>query len=330
MNPPTFSLEGVTSIQSIPESTGAVATAEAEIGAASTPAALLKAVSALVRAKHAAEGFVRAETLVGKMMQSLARLQTLYERDVTDTRQLNSMIQFETSMLGKLLPILLGPIGMEQVRRLFQVEDSCGTAANRPLIQLFKEAACKTLAKASPYKLKMPCWICGFPIQSGRTGTSAFSLSCDHVIPESQAQFFVDLANAGDVPLTKACYGYSHRMCNAMKQESRLVRVGSGGKQFEVVSDADIKSMLRNLYEHGDSKFPGEAKSLKDLVGPNFTKWATSRMTEVKTRIQACLEGASMCSPTTLMIVSLASCKPSGAGKTRRRHRRARKTRRHM
>lgn len=329
MNPPTFSLDGVSSIKSdaIPASTGAVAAAEVEAGSAGTPAALLKAISALVRAKRASEGFVRAESLMAKTMQSLSRLQTLYERDVTDTRQLNTLIQFETSMLAKLLPIVLGPIGLEQVRRVFQVEDSCGTSANRQLIQVFKESACKTLAKAAPYKLKMPCWICGFPIQSGRTGTGGFSLSCDHVLPESQAQFFVDLAGAGDGPLTKACYGYSHRMCNAMKQESRLIRVGAN-KQFEVVTDADIKAMLRNLYEHGDSKFPGDAKSLKDLVGPNFTKWAATRTTEVKARVQACLQGVDVCAPDTLLLASLATCKPSGSGKTRRRRTRGGKTRR--
>lgn len=324
MNPPTFSLEGVTSIQAPPVSSGPVASAEAEVGTASTPASLLKAVSALVRAKRASEGFVRAEALMGKTMESLSRLQTLYERDVTDTRQLNTLIQFETTMIGKLLPILLGPIGMEQVRRVFRVEDSCGTSANRPLIQLFKDSACKTLAKSAPYKLKMPCWICGFPIQSGRTGTGGFSLSCDHVLPESQAQFFVDVANAGDVSLTKACYGYAHRMCNEMKQGSRLIRVGTG-KQFEIVPDAHIKAMLRDLYEHGDSKFPGEAKSLKDLVGPNFTKWATSRLSDVKARIQACLQGMDVCAPDTVTLASLITCKPSGS--SRRSHTRRRKTR---
>lgn len=328
MNPPTFSLEGVTAIQAPPASTGAVATAETEVGKASTPASLLKPLSALVRAKRASEGFLRAETLMGKLMETLPRLQVPHERDVTDPRQRNTLIQFETTMIGKLLPILLGPVAMEQVRRMFEVEDSCGTSANRPLFQLFKESACKTLAKASPFKLKMPCWICGFPIQSGRTGTGAFSLSCDHVLPESQAQFFVDIATAGDATLTKACYGYSHRMCNQLKQESRLIRVGSS-KRFEVVSDAEIRAMLANLYEHGDSKFPAEAKSLKDLIGPNFTKWATSRLGEVKARVQACLQSVELCAPDTLLLATLASCSvPSGSSRRTRRVRRGPRTRR--
>lgn len=327
MNPPTFSLEGVTSIKSdtVPPSEGAVGTAETTVSKASTSTDLVKAVSALVRAKKASDGFIRAETLLPKAFQLIARSQPPHEADLGDPRQLKTLINLETDYTAKLLRLVVGPIGMEQVRKVFQVEDSCGTAGVRQLLDGYKQAACKALPALKP---KTPCWICGFPIQSGRTGTGALSASCDHLLPESQAPFCMDLTGTNDASFLEKTFGHAHRICTLMKQESRFVRIGTS-KRLELATDAELKFMLRNLYEHGDSKIPGSGKSFKDLIGPNYTSWAASRLPAIKTRLTAMMDAVGQCSPQAVVLASLASCgSPTGSSRTRRRRLRHRRTHR--
>lgn len=326
MSAPTFSLEGVrgVDITGIPEPSVAVSTAEERLSKVTSATDLVDKVGAVVRAR----GSGRAEVLMGSLLKSLASAQSVYERDFEDTRNFNTLVNLETSALQTLLPEVVGPGGMAQVYHVFK-DEGCGISGLRQLLDHYTAQICKSvLPKATPFKPRTPCWICGFPI-TGRTGSGAFSLRCGPILPASQSKFFIDLANSGDVELANACYGYSHKLCATLRDDRRFLRVGAGGKRYEMVGDAELKSFLRHLYEHGESRFMSDGNALKNAVGPNYTKWSAERLPIVKARIQSFLTKVQSCPATAMMLGGLVTCSPTGAGKTRRR-RRGGKTRRRL
>lgn len=328
MSAPTFSLAGVSGIDisGIPEPSVGVLAAEERLSKVTSQTNLVDTVGAVVRARTSSGGYGQAEVLMGNLLKALSTLQSAYERDVDDPRTFNTLSNLEKATLQTILPEVIGSGGMAQVYHVFR-DEGCGLSGIRQLLDLYTARICKDVfPKVEPFRPRSPCWICGFPI-TGRTGSGAFSLQCGPILPASQAPFFVDLANSGDPQLAKACYGYAHKVCSTLRDDRRFLRVGAGGKRYEMVSDAELKSFLRHLYEHGESRFMSDGRALKDAVGPNYTKWSTSRLPIVKARIQSFLTKVSSCPATAMMLGGLVTCSPTGAGKTRRR-RRGGKTRR--
>lgn len=330
MSAPTFSLAGVSGVDTsgIPEPSVGVSTAEERLSNVTSQGGLIDSVGAVVRVRGSSGGYGKAEVLMGKLLKSLASLQVAYERDVDDPRNFNSLANLERSTLQTLLPEVVGTGGMAHVYHVFQ-DEGCGISGIRQLLDLYTARICKDVfPKVEAFRPRSPCWICGFPI-TGRSGSGAFSLQCGPILPASQAPFFVDLANSGDPQLAKACYGYSHKLCATLRDDRRFLRVGAGGKRYEMVSDAELKSFLRHLYEHGESRFMSDGRALKNAVGPNYTQWSASRLPLIKARIQGLLTKVNECPATAMMLAGLVSCSPTGAGKTRRR-RRGGKTRRRV
>ena len=329
MSAPTFSLEGVRGVDTSgipPELSTAVATAQDRLSRVTAQSDLIDKVGALVRARKSSGGVGKAETLMGSLLKSLSSAQTVYERDFEDTRNFNTLVNLEKSAIQSILPEVIGPAGMAQVYHVFK-DEGCGISGIRQLMDLYTAQTCKTMLP--PFRPRTPCWICGFPI-SGRSGSSAFSLQCGHILPASQAPFFTDLANSGDKDLATTCYGYAHKLCATLRDDRRFLRIGGRGTQYELVSDAELKAFLRHLYEHGESRFMSDGRALKNAVGPNYTQWSASRLPIVKARIQSFLTKVSACPDTAFMLGGLVSCSPSGAGKKTRRRRRGGKTRRRL
>ena len=325
MSAPTFSLEGVRAVDS--SKLPLLTPAEEELSKATSAGVLLEKVGAVVRSRGTSGGYGQAEVLMGKLLKALSTLQSAYERDFEDSRHFNTLANLEKSTLQSILPEVIGPSGLAQVYHVFN-DEGCGISGIRQLLDLYTARICRDVfPKVEPFRPRSPCWICGFPI-TGRQGAGAFSLQCGHILPASQAPFFVDLANSGDPQLAKACYGYAHKLCATLRDDRRFLRVGAGGKRYEMVSDAELKAFLRHLYEHGESRFMSDGRALKDAVGPNYTKWSTSRLPIVKARIQSFLTKVQSCPATAMMLGGLVTCSPSGAGKKTRRRRRGGKTRR--
>ena len=329
MSAPTFSLDGVSGIDITgipPEPSVAITAAQDRLSRVTSQTDLIDKVGALVRARKSAGGFGKADSLMGALLKSLSSAQVVYERDFEDTRNFNTLVNLEKSAIQSILPEVLGLGGMAQVYHVFK-DEGCGISGIRQLLDLYTAQTCKT--SLPPFRPRTPCWICGFPI-AGRTGSGAFSLQCGHILPASQAPFFTDLANSGDKDLATTCYGYTHKLCATLRDDRRFLRIGGRGKQYEIVSDAELKAFLRHLYEHGESRFMSDGSALKNAVGPNYTQWSTSRLPIIKARIQSFLTKVQACPATAMMLGGLVTCSPSGAGKKTRRRRRWGKTRRRV
>ena len=77
------------------------------------------------------------------------------------------------------------------------------------------------------FKNKSPCYICGHPILDIKSISHELRPECEHILPVSQARWYLDLFAPGGDPASPALkleYAYAHRVCNQAKSDDSFIK----------------------------------------------------------------------------------------------------------
>lgn len=136
-------------------------------------------------------------------------------------------------------------------------------------------AAQQCKATIGAFKENDPCWICGYPIESGGI--------CEHVLPICQATIYWKLyrrgaeKNAAAFEKIKMEYEWAHQICNALKSDISLIKQGPNNTL--VIDENAIKEeLLRPIMYKFAEKSPKKASLYTET-------WLEGRVKPISDRV---------------------------------------------
>ncbi len=221
--------------------------------------------------------------------------------DEDDTISDNN-VEVELLPLTKMMTRLTSPEFITCIKNTYGTKHSNGKISGG-LRNFYEKSTpttqCNNVLKSTPLVFgQTKCWICGFTIPNNTD--PALRPECEHVFPIAQALFFIGLysnEHKDDVDYLeklKLEYGWSHSVCNQIKNDSHFIEHTSGDETQSrwFVKQTKINDFINDILVRGN-KYGKGADKLKKLIidsGKTIPKWTSERSEHIKQRSEAILK----------------------------------------